>query len=583
MDDNDHGTHVAGIIAAERGDEAGISGVSQAKVMAVKFLNSAGFGTVVNAIKSINYTNLMKANHGVNIRVANHSWGGSFQSDALTDAFAQSEANGILSVVAAGNDSSNNDYTSVNPANVDVESVVTVASTDQVDRLSGFSNYGIREVDLSAPGTAILSTIGRGGYNYFSGTSMAAPQVAGTAAMMFAAQPNLSPLQAKQVLVETADTVHSGLTASDGRLNAANALEAVMQPLEIDGPVSITEGILRAPSDNLEIPLSQIGDRFVTINDGAISIDAILQHAITVEDDGQFVQLDLATPLLSESTKFANLSSLTFRGSDLRDTFVNRSRQVNSTVRGNGGDDLISVTAGNNNLGGGDGADRIEGGTGNDRIDGGAGHDVLFGNGGDDFVLGRSGNDWMFGGTGNDTLLGGEGNDPIYGDAGDDRLDGNQGNDILRGGDGNDRIYGNEGHDTLFGDAGNDKLYGHSGNDWMTGGIGDDFLRGNEGDDVLYGDLGNDRILGDAGRDQLFGQAGNDRLEGGTGDDSLFGGLGDDYLRGHEGNDFLDGGEGKNRLRGDSGVDRFKVIYANHMDNLIEDHEWWNFEWIDWV
>ncbi|QEG21033.1 S8 family serine peptidase [Mariniblastus fucicola] len=581
-DDANHGTHVAGIIAADRSNNVGIVGVSQANIMAVKFLGADGRGSLDNALKSINYTNLMRATYGINIRVANHSWGGAFASEALENAFAQSEAVGILSVVSAGNESENNDSYTYSPANVDVDSVITVAATDQSDRLAGFSSYGTQSVDLSAPGVGIVSTVRGGGYQSFNGTSMAAPQVAGAAAIMFAAQPDLGLFEAKQALMETADTVQQGYTISDGRLNVASALNAV-RPLELDGRVTIVDGVLSAPADNFSMPLNQVGDRVVTVNDGAIYIHANQRQNVRATDVGENVRFELSGVGASISATFASLSEVTFLGSQFDDVFINRSVNLDSTVRGNNGDDRILVVSGTNNLGGGNGADRIEGGLGNDFIHGGAGHDVLFGNGGDDYVVGKSGNDWIFGGIGNDTLLGGEGNDPIYGGSGDDRLDGNQGNDILRGGDGNDRVYGNEGHDSLFGDAGNDKLYGHAGNDWMTGGIGDDFLRGNEGDDVLYGDLGNDRILGDAGRDQLFGQAGNDRLEGGTGDDSMFGGLGDDYLRGHEGNDLLDGGEGKNRLRGDSGADRFTVIYANHMDNLIEDHEWWNFEWIDWI
>ncbi len=152
--------------------------------------------------------------------------------------------------------------------------------------------------------------------------------------------------------------------------------------------------------------------------------------------------------------------------------------------------------------------DTLRGGDGDDLLTGGAGNDVLYGGAGNDTIFGGSGNDTLFGEDGDDRLYGGDGDDWLDGGTGNDTLAGGAGNDTLSGGDGDDLLQGGAGNDLLIGGAGNDTLEGGAGNDTLTGGSGDNILNGGGGDDVLihigYGDLaGNDTLIGGSGSNQF--------------------------------------------------------------------------------
>ena len=132
------------------------------------------------------------------------------------------------------------------------------------------------------------------------------------------------------------------------------------------------------------------------------------------------------------------------------------------------------------------------------------------------------------------------------------------------GGDGDDTITGNAAANELIGGRGDDSLRGGSGDDRLDGGVGADVLRGDNGNDYLNAGAGNDALAGHAGDDELFGCAGNDflygngdndMLWGGTGHDVLIGESGDDILRGESGNDYLNGGDGNDALAGHDGLD----------------------------
>jgi hypothetical protein len=162
---------------------------------------------------------------------------------------------------------------------------------------------------------------------------------------------------------------------------------------------------------------------------------------------------------------------------------------------------------------------------------------TVYGNGGDDTIIGSTGQDLLYGGTGNDTISGGanddylygdEGADTLNGDAGADYLSGDAGADTLNGGDGGDVLHGDAGDDQLFGGDGGDVLYGDAGDDRLFGDADDDYLSGGDGADVLNGGAGDDRLSGDAGADTLNGGAGADELRGGAGADTLSGGAGND-------------------------------------------------------
>lgn len=227
MDDNGHGTHVAGTIAAAGNNGIGVSGINWAgSVMALKFLGADGSGSTSDAIRAINYATMQRVRFGVNVRVINMSWGGGGFSGALRDAIQDAGAAGILSVAAAGNSARNNDATPQYPSSYEAASLVAVAATDSRDNLAGFSNYGAASVDLAAPGVAILSTYPNNRYVNLSGTSMATPHVAGVAALAWSVAPNASVAEIKNALLGGVDRVAglSGKVATGGRLNAYNAL-----------------------------------------------------------------------------------------------------------------------------------------------------------------------------------------------------------------------------------------------------------------------------------------------------------------------------------------------------------------------
>lgn len=227
MDDQGHGTHVAGTIGAAGNNNTGVVGVNHVtSIVGCKFLDAQGSGSTSNAIKCIDYMVSLK-NAGVNIRVLNNSWGGGGYSQALADAITASEQADILFVAAAGNDAVDNDQNPSYPANYENESVVSVASTDSRDKMSGFSQWGSTTVDLGAPGSAILSTVPGNGYATYSGTSMAAPHVAGAAALVLSVNPELSTGELKQLLMDSGDDNADlqGKTVSGKRLNANQALE----------------------------------------------------------------------------------------------------------------------------------------------------------------------------------------------------------------------------------------------------------------------------------------------------------------------------------------------------------------------
>jgi subtilisin family serine protease len=221
FDDNSHGSHTFGTIAATGNNGVGVSGVSQvASVMSLRFLGGAqGSGTLEGAIGAIGYATKMGA------RIMSNSWGGGGYSQALFDAVAG--AKNILFVAAAGNSGANNDTAETYPANFKLPTVLSVSATDSSDRLAVFSNFGSKTVHVAAPGVSIFSTLPNGRYGALSGTSMACPHVSGAAALILSKNSKLSALELKKVIMESADPI-SGLDGSSitgGRLNVERALE----------------------------------------------------------------------------------------------------------------------------------------------------------------------------------------------------------------------------------------------------------------------------------------------------------------------------------------------------------------------
>ena len=218
MDDQGHGTHVAGTIGAVGNNGIGLTGVAwNVRLMALKFLNSSGSGYTSDAVRAIQYATRMGAS------IVNASFGGGGFSQAMYDAIRSFGDQGGILVAAAGNETTNNDVTPSYPANYTLPNVISVAASDARDRLASFSNYGTQTVDIAAPGVSIYSTLPGNRYGSYNGTSMAAPHVAGAAAIVKAARPEWSSSQIISALYTSADPVLTSATRY-GRLNLNQAV-----------------------------------------------------------------------------------------------------------------------------------------------------------------------------------------------------------------------------------------------------------------------------------------------------------------------------------------------------------------------
>ena len=229
----DHGTHVAGIIAAEDNGQ-GNTGVAagKAQVLSVGGLYD-GNDLLTNFERSVDYVVGLKEK-GANIRAVNASFGDEYKdaaSQARWKAAVQKLADADILLVAAtanGNGSNMNNVADF-PANVDLPNVLTVASMDRNnDKLARFSSHGDKVVELAAVGEDVLSTVPGGRWQKMSGTSMATPRVAATAALMFAENPNLTAAQVRDMLVKTVevDPDLKGKVSTGGKLDIAAAVAA---------------------------------------------------------------------------------------------------------------------------------------------------------------------------------------------------------------------------------------------------------------------------------------------------------------------------------------------------------------------
>jgi outer membrane protein assembly factor BamB len=224
-DSNGHGTHVAGTIGAVGNNGVGVSGVAwKVQLMPLRFLSADGSGTTSANIACIDYAIARGAS------IINASYGSRIYSAAEFAAIASARTAGIIFVAAAGNDGVSSDASSDYPAAYALDNIVTVAATDRTDALASFSNYGAGSVDLAAPGEAIHSTYhtSDAAYRTLSGTSMAAPHVAGALALLKARFPTDTYRQLINRLLRgtTRLATLSGKVQSGGRLNVANALAA---------------------------------------------------------------------------------------------------------------------------------------------------------------------------------------------------------------------------------------------------------------------------------------------------------------------------------------------------------------------
>ncbi|MFN4897174.1 MAG: S8 family serine peptidase [Pseudomonadota bacterium] len=231
QDDNGHGTHVSGIIVAEGNNATGVAGAAWgSKIIVVKALDAQGTGFTSGIAKAIDYVTTLKRK-GAPVVAINLSLGGGSYSQVVYRAVERARNHDILVIAAAGNESSNNDLNPLYPASLPIDSVVAVAATDAGGSRAGFSNYGAGTVHIAAPGAQIWSTaLQKTGYQYrtSSGTSMASPLVAGVASLLAAANPALSMLQVRSVLLSAVRPIESlqGYVITGAMVDAKAAVAA---------------------------------------------------------------------------------------------------------------------------------------------------------------------------------------------------------------------------------------------------------------------------------------------------------------------------------------------------------------------
>ncbi|MEN9923779.1 MAG: hypothetical protein RIS09_1293, partial [Actinomycetota bacterium] len=234
-----HGTHVAGTIAGVGNNGIGVAGVAwQAKLMALKICGAGGC-SLSDHVLALQYA----YNNGA--QIVNESFGGGYsgydwERDAIV-AVAEpgtGEQKGILVVAAGGNNSANTEISQFHPANYRLPNHISVAATESSGNLAGFSNYSVTNIDVAAPGNGIWSTLPEGafnttgGYGYLSGTSMAAPHVAGVAVLIQASHPTWKPSDIRKALIATVQPSVSlaSKVFSGGIVDAAAAVALTSVP-----------------------------------------------------------------------------------------------------------------------------------------------------------------------------------------------------------------------------------------------------------------------------------------------------------------------------------------------------------------
>ena len=225
-----HGTHVAGTIAATQNNGVGIAGVaSNVKIMAIRVVPDDSDELDSDIVEGFLYA----ANNGA--KIINCSFGKKNNEGGMVvrDTMNAIAKKGVLVVVSAGNDSmgpfswhdidSNRKF----PASFDSENMIVIASTQSDGKMSSFSNIGKIGVDVASPGSNIYSTVNNGQYSMASGTSMAAPNASGVAAMVMGYYPNLKVSSIKKILMDTVTKVPAfkDQVVSGGRLNLKSALD----------------------------------------------------------------------------------------------------------------------------------------------------------------------------------------------------------------------------------------------------------------------------------------------------------------------------------------------------------------------
>jgi subtilisin family serine protease len=288
MDDNGHGTHCAGIIAAKLNNALGVAGLAQVRIMAEKALNADGDGWEDDLAGAI----IHAAENGA--KILSNSWGGDEDSILLHEAIQYAYNMGLLIVAAAGNKASK---TKIYPAAY--SEVIAVTATDSNDAPAGFTSFG-SWVEVAAPGVNIYSTVWDDSYTYMSGTSMACPHVVGVAALVWSQFPSATRDWVRAQLRYTADDL--GSLGFDeyygyGRVNAEKAVGQLAPTHDVlilswEKPAHIRSGEL--------VLLNVTVMNFGTSNEQDLTVQLLVNDEVT---DSAFI-----SQLASNTVTTVNLS-----------------------------------------------------------------------------------------------------------------------------------------------------------------------------------------------------------------------------------------------------------------------------------
>ncbi len=629
---DNHGTAVAGVMIADD-NGAGVMGLAPDASFAGIRMGFGSLTTLANIVQAF------EAARGFD--AVNSSWGytASFSDSGLDATFAPAfsamqaaaqfgrDGLGTILTFSAGNarksgDSSNYHSFQNSPY------AIAVGSVDNDGKSSDFSSPGAN-VLVSAPGKDILTTDRTGGAGYgsgdtttISGTSFAAPAVAGVVALMLEANPGLGYRDVQDILAYSARKLdvasygqalwggyaHNGADNWNGGglhyshlygfglVDARAAVRLAEHWHTGQGTFAVQDTASASAAPALAMPLGVSTAETTLIIAENLRIDTVrvtlnISHtyrgdltATLVSPDGtQSILLNRIGRDPGASSGFGSsadninftFSAQNFRGElsagiwtlRLQDAFTGADAgRLNSwslEVLGDveTSDDAYVFTDAFIGFSGAELAARSV------IADTDGGGDVL-----NLTALSAGATVNMLLGTGSiagqavtiaagtviETVYGGDGNDSVVASSGDKQLYGGRGADTLTGAGSNDLIDGEDGNDSLLGGTGNDRILGAD---------GADYLAGNDGMDTLNGGFGHDTMLGGGGEDLLTGGDGNDDLNGNTGHDTLYGGVGDDVLRGTSGNDTLYGEEGADTLSG--GSDHDLLLGGEGADILI--------------
>lgn len=280
-DDNGHGTHVTGIIGATANNSIGVAGVgsgsknSLVDIFVVDVFKKSGVAYTDGVVRGINYAK-NKGAKVINLSLGHKGSAASKSADKyMKTAIDSAVKKGATVVCAAGN---NGNAAAYYPS--DFKSCISVISTNKNNTRSGFSNYGSKK-DISAPGSEIWSTIPGSKYDQYSGTSMAAPVVSGTAAMVYAANPNLTPSQVKKILYTTATdlgTAGKDKSTGYGNVNAKAAVKKAIATRDVTSvslkSLLVSKGAKGKLSATVK-PKSAVNKKvtWVSSNPGTVSVD----------------------------------------------------------------------------------------------------------------------------------------------------------------------------------------------------------------------------------------------------------------------------------------------------------------------